>query len=940
MKFRMLAITIWVMFLTCSVGAYEYGVGISRGDSVVTFGPETDPATETPESIAVMMSRWADHGYNSILWREISWLFGAKHHAHLIMNPYSRPLTIGHHYVMTDVAQAFDGIAVAKREAQAQGMEFWVWEEVWNDGTPSGPEPYYWPLGLDFLINNPHYQVVDRNGNYQYGVREMAWPQARQQKIDEFVEVVTDHNVSQLMIVLRTEMALTNPAPDTGDTMGFGQPVVDDMIRLYGVNIISDPRFDVTNPSFNINDPMVENWRELRGSYFTQFLRETRSAMNMINPNIKLGIYCNQGEYLGPPFGNMKQQWRTWVDEGLIDRIYTGQDMGSCIGGDCGTGYLSDRLKGIGVLPFSTFKAYIAASSHPEIKLIKGGSGYSADSDGSMADTSSEDKTFADSQRQAQIQQNLNIHGFINYIKQDFDGFQTYTYGRANGGCGDSRYYPSLNASPGWWERFGGANDPYCFIQNTIVHGDSGNAAKVMCGHGDLSARRTVSPGYSVDFAMSNGYATFESWIYRDSRDSDILISFRNFNQPYNEVVLWIRYASGRVSVKSTEGWRDTGYNLVDKKWHKLLLKLNLDAKLYSVYTGDNGDIELTTGAAWANTTYFDYIEYHPQNTTGSATYVDDVVIRWNPDQMPVPPGCGDPEHPYPDGDMNNDCVVNLQDLAEFANHWLQCSIPECNSTTNVLPPTVVFQDTFENHALGSNPVPGAADVGSWQGSGGIVAIQNAHSSGGTQGLGIIREIYGSFPSVLATATAAGNAEAGCDIIFTMDRLQIGGREGQPSWYNTAGVLFSFDNSLPLQLGASVGLNRFPPTNYYTYRSAGSVITSNVLAICDVWTTWEVAMHFVAGSTAGTVTGTYDVFITNKSTGQKFTICENIGIADNLPTNAALRAWIWTDAGDDYSWGGDNYGYYDNVMMEKVPEPATMALLGIGAIGLIRRKAC
>lgn len=250
----------------------------------------------------------------------------------------------------------------------------------------------------------------------------------------------------------------------------------------------------------------------------------------------------------------------------------------------------------------------------------------------------------------------------------------------------------------------------------------------------------------------------------------------------------------------------------------------------------------------------------------------------------------------------------------------------------------VVFQDTFESHTLGSNPVPGAADIGTWQGGGGIVTVQNAHSNGGTQGLEIIREIYGSFPAVLATATAAGNAEPGYDLVYKMDRLQISGREGQPSWYNTAGVLFSFDDSNPLQLGVSVGVNRFPPTNYYTYRSAGSLVSSNVLAILDVWTTWETVFHFVPGSTAGTVTGTYDAYVTDQSTGTKHTICEGIAIADNLPTNAALRAWIWTDAGDDYSWGGDVYGYYDNVMMEKLPEPATMVLLGFGMLGLIRRN--
>jgi hypothetical protein len=41
------------------------------------------------------------------------------------------------------------------------------------------------------------------------------------------------------------------------------------------------------------------------------------------------------------------------------------------------------------------------------------------------------------------------------------------------------------------------------------------------------------------------------------------------------------------------------------------------------------------------------------------------------------PPQCGDPNHPYPPGDINQDCNVNLLDLAVVALHWLECTAPE-----------------------------------------------------------------------------------------------------------------------------------------------------------------------------------------------------------------------------------------------------------------------
>jgi len=48
--------------------------------------------------------------------------------------------------------------------------------------------------------------------------------------------------------------------------------------------------------------------------------------------------------------------------------------------------------------------------------------------------------------------------------------------------------------------------------------------------------------------------------------------------------------------------------------------------------------------------------------------------------QVPILPGptCGDANHPYPAGDLNKDCRVDLADLALLLAHWLECTAPEC----------------------------------------------------------------------------------------------------------------------------------------------------------------------------------------------------------------------------------------------------------------------
>lgn len=40
---------------------------------------------------------------------------------------------------------------------------------------------------------------------------------------------------------------------------------------------------------------------------------------------------------------------------------------------------------------------------------------------------------------------------------------------------------------------------------------------------------------------------------------------------------------------------------------------------------------------------------------------------------------CGDQCHPYPASDLNKDCIVDLNDLSEFALLWLECTKPECD---------------------------------------------------------------------------------------------------------------------------------------------------------------------------------------------------------------------------------------------------------------------
>ncbi len=55
------------------------------------------------------------------------------------------------------------------------------------------------------------------------------------------------------------------PAPKHADQFGFNAPVVAEMQKRHGIDILTDSRFDYTQPKFDVRDPLVESWRKLRG---------------------------------------------------------------------------------------------------------------------------------------------------------------------------------------------------------------------------------------------------------------------------------------------------------------------------------------------------------------------------------------------------------------------------------------------------------------------------------------------------------------------------------------------------------------------------------------------------------------------------------------------------------------------------------------------------
>ena len=184
---------------------------------------------------------------------------------------------------------------------------------VFDEGCP--PEVLYsdsvpFPWQSHFTRENPQYLSCDRSltanaRKYHWGVLEYAYPEVRQYMLKVIRAFSDRFDFDGVFLSVRSH----SPPPSHADQFGFNQPVVQEYKHRYGR--------DILRQSFDL-----EKWRDLRGEFFTTFLKEVMEHLKARGQKLSIGV--QQGEYIGPPFGNMKLQWRRWVTEGIIDELVVG----------------------------------------------------------------------------------------------------------------------------------------------------------------------------------------------------------------------------------------------------------------------------------------------------------------------------------------------------------------------------------------------------------------------------------------------------------------------------------------------------------------------------------------------------------------------------------------------------------------------------------------
>ena len=289
-------------------------VSVSWGDHLI-FG-EGDGRLETVPALGRRMQIWkTDLGAGIIHWRCTR---------NRIRGKYFQARGYRHAYRTRTRAVRWDDLREASRLAHDLSMKIFLYVTLFDEGWPLLPKKirevsYHNKMHgqhvtwqSDFSRHHPQYTVVDRTqSRRQWGVLCLAYPEVRRHFIRRYQRLLAAAPFDGLFVCLRSQ---SRPA-DFADQFGFNQPVRDDFLKRYGK--------DIWKEDFEIAD-----WRDLLGEYLTHFLVDLKKSLQDSRTLLAVGV--PRGNVLGPPLGNITLQWKTWVEQAMVDQLVIDQNSSNC----------------------------------------------------------------------------------------------------------------------------------------------------------------------------------------------------------------------------------------------------------------------------------------------------------------------------------------------------------------------------------------------------------------------------------------------------------------------------------------------------------------------------------------------------------------------------------------------------------------------------------
>ncbi len=306
---RTLSIAVPFLILSLPLQAKEKLMILSWGDVIWQHKGEGTAQLDTPEKVVEAARIWKERGVDRVLFRADDFRVLLFHH----IKPSYNNAYIQEWLKTTKQAWEQGLLEVAVKAIHEQGMKVDMWITIFDEGCPehvlySDSDFFSWQS--HFTRENPQFLSADRSltanqRKHHWGVMEYAYPEVRAYMLKVIRAFSDPLDFDGVFLSVRSH----SPPAEHADQFGYNEPIVKEFQRRYGRNILQ--------ASFDL-----EKWRELRGEYLTQFLSEVKEHLRAKRQTLSIGVA--QGDYIGPPFGNMKLQWRRWISEGIIDSLVVG----------------------------------------------------------------------------------------------------------------------------------------------------------------------------------------------------------------------------------------------------------------------------------------------------------------------------------------------------------------------------------------------------------------------------------------------------------------------------------------------------------------------------------------------------------------------------------------------------------------------------------------
>lgn len=142
------------------------------------------------------------------------------------------------------------------------------------------------------------------------------------------------------------------------------------------------------------------------------------------------------------------------------------------------------------------------------------------------------------------------------------------------------------------------------------------------------------------------------------------------------------------ITLYDGSGYLSTGVSAQFGQWHEFEFVFypgsDSTSHTYDAYVSIGGGpkILLGTGVSTGEKVFDEYsnarmtllMDAPADGESAVSCYYDDLLI-----QKVAPAVCGDETHPYPVGDFNEDCLVDLADFALLAQNWMTCTDIDCS---------------------------------------------------------------------------------------------------------------------------------------------------------------------------------------------------------------------------------------------------------------------